>query len=123
MPFAVRPEEGLRQKGLERNREREVTGTKDKTKVELPGQHLERLGLNEKQCIKAGRQRLHVGHSGKGLVWWSTENQDQLGSVQVKEKHCRPGLHEPTGTWTPQMGGPESGVRKDSCHISTGHRC
>lgn len=56
MPFAVRPEEGLRQKGLERNREREVTGTKDKTNVELPGQYLERLGLNEKQCIKAGRQ-------------------------------------------------------------------
>lgn len=37
MSFAVRPEEGLRQKGLERNREREVTGTKDKTNVELPG--------------------------------------------------------------------------------------
>lgn len=55
MPFAVRPEEGLRQKGLERNREREVTGTKDKTNVELPGQPLERLGLNEKQVYQ-GRQ-------------------------------------------------------------------
>lgn len=38
--------------------ERDFTGMKAKTNVELPGQHLERLGLNEKQCIKrrqAGR--------------------------------------------------------------------
>lgn len=99
----------------------EVTGMKAKTNVELP-EHLERLGLNEKQCIQAGWQRMHEEHSGKGPVMWSTENPDQLGSVHVKEKR-RQGLHEPVGTWTPQMSGLESGVQIASCHISTGHSC